>query len=162
MSDDGKVRLSQDLAQYQLVVGHMCSVEKLGRPYKELRAFRTALFAETEQLHDALTKSGDGRGRQDAASIELTTMLHPVVLLHVLAQRAPLDGVAPLHGAKGMVEYCDSLDSSEGRVAAEEHGWAAMEKWGKRAAGDEEYGQLWECAQAWHQRLSSKATAPPA
>eukprot|EP00660_Eupelagonema_oceanica_P000066 gene66-4230_t len=64
MSDHGSVLLSQDLAQYQVVVGELCSVEKLGSiEYKELRAFRTALFAETEQLHSALTAPPDPRGR---------------------------------------------------------------------------------------------------
>eukprot|EP01062_Namystynia_karyoxenos_P059464 TRINITY_DN50911_c0_g1_i1.p1 TRINITY_DN50911_c0_g1~~TRINITY_DN50911_c0_g1_i1.p1 ORF type:complete len:886 (+),score=356.91 TRINITY_DN50911_c0_g1_i1:96-2660(+) len=160
MSEDGKIRIAQDLAAYQEAVGLLCSVEQLGRPYKELRAFRTALFAEAEQLLRVMQLPPE-KARLDATALELTTVLPPVVMLHILVQRAPLDGVPPLCGKDRAqrLEYCSSLDTPEGCAAALDRGWRAMQQWGSRLgpSADELDALLWQSAQAWHQRVRQAA-----
>eukprot|EP00898_Chlorokybus_atmophyticus_P001187 jgi/Chlat1/2069/Chrsp17S02540 len=54
LSEAGKLRLARDTAELELVVAqNIYPVEKLGAPYRALRAFRPLIFLETHQLESS-------------------------------------------------------------------------------------------------------------
>jgi hypothetical protein len=85
LSESGKLRLTRDMAELELVVGqNLFQVEQLGAPYRALRALKPLFFQET-------TKLGSSPLLQD---------LPRSVVLHHLYSRVPDELESPLQRTK--------------------------------------------------------------
>eukprot|EP01006_Ploeotia_vitrea_P029063 TRINITY_DN61668_c0_g1_i1.p1 TRINITY_DN61668_c0_g1~~TRINITY_DN61668_c0_g1_i1.p1 ORF type:complete len:851 (+),score=78.41 TRINITY_DN61668_c0_g1_i1:76-2628(+) len=73
-SENGKLKLAGELVNVHFAINTIYNVEKLGPPYRELRAFRTVMFMDTQQI---------------AACNEVkNATLHPVNVVHHLISRS--------------------------------------------------------------------------
>eukprot|EP00667_Euglena_gracilis_P003162 EG_transcript_3169 len=99
MSEQGKMKLSTDIAQLQFAVGALCSAENLGAAFRELRAFRSLLFMDTAQVPRALEVRN--------------ALVHPLNVLHHLFARATHPARLPLPyvgEGKTLEAYSEELD----------------------------------------------------
>eukprot|EP01064_Diplonema_japonicum_P035086 TRINITY_DN749_c0_g1_i1.p1 TRINITY_DN749_c0_g1~~TRINITY_DN749_c0_g1_i1.p1 ORF type:complete len:804 (+),score=196.57 TRINITY_DN749_c0_g1_i1:345-2414(+) len=148
LSKDVVVGIAGDVTQFQLFSANICPSERIGKPYKELRAFRTLLSLSTEQLHKALTTAG----RPDSVSLELAA-LSSITLLHALSQRLP--STPPVYDLLKLTshQYAREITTNEAALQeVQQHAWAMYKEWGENLATDPEATMLWECIQAWHKR----------
>ena len=94
------MKLSGEVAQIQLVLSTLYPVEKLGLPYKALRALRTVLFLETNQVVQSLEVRN--------------SLLSPLTVLHLLIVRAPVDEFPQINVKVGLSVEEYSLASARG------------------------------------------------
>ena len=97
LSEAGKLRLTQAMAELELAVGAVTPIESLGAPFRALRALRPLLFLDTPAV----------------ASSPLLEELAPSVVLHHLLSRAPPELASP-HARAGLSlnAYAAWLDSA--------------------------------------------------
>lgn len=130
LSESGKLRLTRDMAELELVVGqNLFQVEQLGAPYRALRALKPLFFQET-------TKLGSSPLLQD---------LPRSVVLHHLFSRAPDELESPLQRTKlTPKQYSLWLDSQ-----GEEQIWkgikATLDDYAAKisARGDKEFSPVY-------------------
>ncbi|KAL4226453.1 Conserved oligomeric Golgi complex subunit [Mactra antiquata] len=81
LGDGGKLRLAADFAQMELAISPFCKrVSDLGKPYRQLRAFRPLLFQTIEHIAD---------------SPALGDIISHSLLLHFMFARAPAEIKSP-------------------------------------------------------------------
>ena len=97
LSEAGKLRLTQAMAELELAVGAVAPMESLGAPFRALRAIRPLLFLDTPAV----------------ASSPLLAELPASVVLHHLLSRAPPELASP-HARAGLSlkAYAAWLDSA--------------------------------------------------
>lgn len=130
LSESGKLRMARDMAELELAVGqNLFPVEKLGAPYRALRAFRPLIFLETSQL----------------GSAPILQDLPPSVILHHLYTRGPDELQSPLQRTKlTPLQYSLWLDSQ-----GEDQIWkgikATLDDYASsiRARGDKEFSPVY-------------------
>eukprot|EP00939_MAST-03C_sp_MAST-3C-sp1_P003134 g3134.t1 len=91
LSEAGKLRLTQDMAQLELALGQIVKIDTLGRVYEELRSFRQLLFVESEAV-------------SQLPRHELQKM-RPSTLVQHLISRAPHELQHPFENEKDAVSY---------------------------------------------------------
>ncbi|KAJ9467516.1 Conserved oligomeric Golgi complex subunit 5 [Diplonema papillatum] len=152
LNDAAKVSLTADVMQFQLIIGGILNSEKIGKSFKELRAFRTQLSLDTHQLHTALCSVP----RTDSLALELS-ILSPLTLLHCITQRiADAPSLFDLV-SRDPVPYAKEISfSPEFASQVEAAAWDAYQEWANKNADPEQPDRklLWECLQAWHARTS--------
>uniref|UniRef100_A0A0D6QR93 Conserved oligomeric Golgi complex subunit 5 n=1 Tax=Araucaria cunninghamii TaxID=56994 RepID=A0A0D6QR93_ARACU len=130
LSESGKLQLTRDMAELELVVGqNLFQVEQLGAPYRALRALKPLFFQETSRI----------------ASSPLLQDLPCSVVLHHLYSRAPDELESPMQRTKlTPKQYSLWLDSQ-----GEEQIWkgikATLDDYAAKisARGDKEFSPVY-------------------
>eukprot|EP00741_Cyanophora_paradoxa_P018990 tig00021108_g18333.t1 len=130
LNDDGKLRMAADLAQMEAALQPLCQpLQKLGQPYRALRAFKSLVFMETAALAAGPEKD----------------QLPPSAVLHHLFSRAPDELQLP-HARLGMTEagYSDWMDA-HGEAEAWAQCQASLEAYTRRvtARGDTQFAPVY-------------------
>eukprot|EP00850_Spirogloea_muscicola_P018813 SM000176S03144 [mRNA] locus=s176:243275:249137:+ [translate_table: standard] len=149
LSEAGKLRMARDMADFEFHVGQsLYPLERLGAPFRALRAFRPLIFLETSLL----------------ASSPLLQELPPSVVLHHLFSRAPDELESPLQRNRlSPAKYSLWLDSH-----SEEDTWkgirAGLESYAQavRARGDREFTPIYPLMLSLGQSLIESRSASAA
>ena len=153
-TEQSKVGLIHDVTQLQLVLGNIVAAEQLPKAFKEMRAYRTELSLDVQQLNAALVVAG----RPDSAALELKS-LSLLLLLHCIFQR--VESLPPLPSLMKLepLDYVKQATSQSFCQDLYARAWNALKEWGENgvSAEDPNHILLWESAQEWHKRRMHEA-----